>query len=59
MLFYVKGRAKMIQSISWKMKAVSAMVLAALLSACGSGGSGSNGSERLDIGLHNGSGSQN
>lgn len=49
----------MIQSISWKMKAVSAMVLAALLSACGSGGSGSNSSERLDIGLHNGSGSQN
>ena len=49
----------MIQSISWKMKAVSAMVLAALLSACGSGGSGSNGSEKLDIGLHNGSGSQN
>ena len=49
----------MIQSISWKMKAVSAMVLAALLSACGSGGSGSNGSERLDIGLHNGSGGQN
>ena len=49
----------MIQSISWKMKAVNAMVLAALLSACGSGGSGSNGSERLDIGLHNGSGSQN
>ena len=49
----------MIQSISWKMKAVSAMVLVALLSACGSGGSGSNGSERLDIGLHNGSGSQN
>ena len=49
----------MIQSISCKIKAVSAMVLAALLSACGSEGSGSNDSERLDIGLHNGSGSQN
>ena len=45
---------KMSQSISWKMKAVSAMVLTALLSACGSGGS-----TGLDTSLPNSSGSQN
>lgn len=45
---------KMSQSISWKMKAVSAMVLTALLSACGSGGSAG-----LDTSLPNSSGSQN
>ncbi|MFC2506518.1 MAG: hypothetical protein ACFNXU_03245, partial [Kingella sp. (in: b-proteobacteria)] len=38
--------------VYWKMKSISWIVLSALLSACGGGGSGSNESG-LDIGSHN------